>query len=202
MQIQHLRCDRILSLQAHVWNLAFISIDLCRELWWSHFRLEWRRGPSLRIKHDSLHSQFQQRCMWFVLKLILQVDIKYLKPGTRITIADSTSIIVRALPRQVDPIIHGMLETASEPIRWSDIGGLNDQIREVREVFGASLGDRSLGHRVISYKARVLCSCWYQTTSWCSALWSPWYWKNVVSKGVSDQHERYIPEGCVHQSCG
>ena len=75
----------------------------------------------------------------YILNFSKDVDIKSLKPGTRITIADSTSIIVRALPRQVDPIIHGMLETASEPIRWSDIGGLNDQIREVREVIELSL---------------------------------------------------------------
>ena len=46
---------------------------------------------------------------------------------------------MRVLPNEVDPSVHGMLTEDPGDITWSNIGGLNDQIREIREVCGAVL---------------------------------------------------------------
>ena len=44
-------------------------------------------------------------------------------------------MIIRPLPPKVDPSVSTMMEEQKDTIQWSDIGGLNDQIREIREVF-------------------------------------------------------------------
>lgn len=46
----------------------------------------------------------------------------------------TTKVIIRSLPPRVDPSVATMMEEQNETIKWSDIGGLNDQIREIREV--------------------------------------------------------------------
>lgn len=43
-------------------------------------------------------------------------------------------MIIRPLPPKVDPSVSTMMEEQKDTIQWSDIGGLNDQIREIREV--------------------------------------------------------------------
>ena len=43
-------------------------------------------------------------------------------------------MIIRTLPPKVDPSVATMMEEQNETIQWNDIGGLNDQIREIREV--------------------------------------------------------------------
>ena len=50
----------------------------------------------------------------------------------------TTKMIVRSLPPKVDPSVATMMEEQNETIQWSDIGGLNDQIREIREVGAVS----------------------------------------------------------------
>ena len=44
-------------------------------------------------------------------------------------------MIIRHLPPKVDPSVSTMMEEQKDTIQWSDIGGLNDQIREIREVY-------------------------------------------------------------------
>ena len=44
-------------------------------------------------------------------------------------------MIIRPLPPKVDPSVSTMMEEQKDTIQWSDIGGLNDQIREIREVY-------------------------------------------------------------------
>ena len=63
-----------------------------------------------------------------------KVDIRKLEQGTRVALDSTTKMIVRALPALVDPSVATMVEEKSETVNWNDIGGLNDQIREIREV--------------------------------------------------------------------
>ena len=62
-----------------------------------------------------------------------------LQQGTRVALDTTTKMIMQSLPPKVDPSVSAMMEETTEQIKWSDIGGLNDQIREIREVSRLSL---------------------------------------------------------------
>lgn len=58
---------------------------------------------------------------------------KKLKPGTRVALNKQTLSIVKTLPSSVDPDIMGAEILEKPSVTYNDIGGLQDQIREVKE---------------------------------------------------------------------
>ena len=57
-----------------------------------------------------------------------------LKSGTRVALDMTTLTIMRILPREVDPLVYKMsLEDAGDA-SFAGIGGLSEQVRELREV--------------------------------------------------------------------
>lgn len=77
-----------------------------------------------------------------------QVNKADLTAGTRVTLDMTTLTIMRKLPREVDPMVFGMLNQDPGKITYSDIGGLGDQIRELREVIELPLTNPDLFIRV------------------------------------------------------
>jgi len=76
-----------------------------------------------------------------------------LKPGTRVALDMTTLTIMRILPREVDPTVFHMQSSEEEgeggrKVSFSDIGGLNEQIRELREVIELPLTNPELFVRV------------------------------------------------------
>jgi len=72
-----------------------------------------------------------------------------LKPGTRVALDMTTLTIMRILPREVDPTVFHMQSGGEDSgVSFSDIGGLNDQIRELREVVELPLTNPELFIRV------------------------------------------------------
>ena len=78
-----------------------------------------------------------------------------LKPGTRVALDMTTLTIMRILPREVDPTVFHMQSTEDDEkndggkkVSFSDIGGLNEQIRELREVIELPLTNPELFVRV------------------------------------------------------
>jgi len=78
-----------------------------------------------------------------------------LKPGTRVALDMTTLTIMRILPREVDPTVFHMQATEEEggssgggKISFAEIGGLNEQIRELREVIELPLTNPELFVRV------------------------------------------------------
>jgi 26S proteasome regulatory subunit T4 len=72
-----------------------------------------------------------------------------LKPGTRVALDMTTLTIMRLLPREVDPTVFHMQASEEEGgVSFSDIGGLNEQIRELREVIELPLTNPELFIRV------------------------------------------------------
>ena len=62
------------------------------------------------------------------------VDRSKLKPGARVALNQRGSVIVDVLPDYTDPYVQ-LMEVVTKPlVRYSDIGGLSEQIREIREV--------------------------------------------------------------------
>lgn len=54
--------------------------------------------------------------------------------GTRVTLDMTTLTIMRRLPREVDPMIHNMSIEDPGSVTFEEIGGLAEQVREIREV--------------------------------------------------------------------
>jgi len=64
----------------------------------------------------------------------VQLDKASLKPGTRVALDVTTLTIMRKLPREVDPTVFQMVSEEPGKVSFSSVGGLNEQIRELREV--------------------------------------------------------------------
>ncbi|KAL9645545.1 hypothetical protein ABK040_000609 [Willaertia magna] len=65
-----------------------------------------------------------------------KIEKTKLKPGTRVALDMTTLTIMRILPREVDPSVYNMIESKDvklDKTSFAEIGGLNEQIRELRE---------------------------------------------------------------------
>ncbi|XP_041351522.1 26S proteasome regulatory subunit 10B [Gigantopelta aegis] len=77
-----------------------------------------------------------------------QLDKAKLKPGTRVALDMTTLTIMRYLPREVDPLVYNMSVEDPGEISYNMIGGLGEQIRELREVIELPLLNPELFIRV------------------------------------------------------
>lgn len=77
-----------------------------------------------------------------------KVDKSKLKPGTRVSLDMTTLTIMRNLPREVDPTVYNMLSENAGKVTWASIGGLSDEIRQIREVIELPLTNPELFKRV------------------------------------------------------
>jgi len=71
-----------------------------------------------------------------------------LKPGTRVALDMTTFTIMRALPREVDPLVYNMSHENPGDVSYGEVGGLTQQIRELREVIELPLTNPELFVRV------------------------------------------------------
>jgi 26S proteasome regulatory subunit T4 len=72
------------------------------------------------------------------------IDKEKLKQGARVALDMTTLTIMRVLPREVDPLVYNMSVEDPGDISFAGIGGLGEQIRELREVcesIGAGAND-------------------------------------------------------------
>lgn len=84
-----------------------------------------------------------------------------LKPGTRVALDMTTLTIMRVLPREVDPTVFHMQASEDDGgVSFADIGGLNEQIRELREVIELPLTNPELFTRV-GIKVSIFLTLWY-----------------------------------------
>ncbi len=77
-----------------------------------------------------------------------KLDKVKLVQGTRVALDMTTLTIMRQLPREVDPLVHNMLTEDPGSINYTEIGGLGDQIRQLREVVELPLTNPELFQRV------------------------------------------------------
>ena len=78
-----------------------------------------------------------------------KLDKSKLKHGTRVSLDMTTLTIMRPMPREVDPSVFNMIsgdDTAS--VGFGEIGGLAEQVRELREVIELPLTNPELFLRV------------------------------------------------------
>lgn len=85
----------------------------------------------------------------YVVGVRQKIDKALLKPGTRVSLDLQTYTIMRTLPREVDPVVFSMLTDEGGPkVSFNDVGGLNEQIRELRESVELPLSNPELFKRV------------------------------------------------------
>ena len=77
-----------------------------------------------------------------------KIDKAKLKVGTRVSLDVTTLTIMRVLQQEVDPAVHKMMTEDPGDVTWASIGGLSDQIREIREVIELPLTSPDLFLRV------------------------------------------------------
>lgn len=77
-----------------------------------------------------------------------QLNKAKLKSGTRVALDITTLTIMRYLPREVDPLVYNMMHEDPGNIDYTAIGGLGDQIRELREVIELPLMNPEIFIRV------------------------------------------------------
>ncbi|KAH9251049.1 26S protease regulatory subunit 10B [Batrachochytrium salamandrivorans] len=77
-----------------------------------------------------------------------KVDAAKLKAGVRVSLDMTTLTIMRILPREVDPAVFNMMTEDPGNVKYSDVGGLNDEIRELRETIELPLTNPELFKRV------------------------------------------------------
>lgn len=75
-------------------------------------------------------------------------DRSKLKKGVRVTLDITTLTIMRILPRETDPLVYNMTTFSPGDITFDGIGGLTEQIRELREVIELPLKNPELFQRV------------------------------------------------------
>lgn len=76
------------------------------------------------------------------------VDRSKLKKGVRVTLDITTLTIMRILPRETDPLVYNMTTFEQGEISFDGIGGLTEQIRELREVIELPLKNPEIFERV------------------------------------------------------
>eukprot|EP00270_Netrium_digitus_P011296 TRINITY_DN3585_c0_g1_i1.p1 TRINITY_DN3585_c0_g1~~TRINITY_DN3585_c0_g1_i1.p1 ORF type:complete len:398 (-),score=93.63 TRINITY_DN3585_c0_g1_i1:330-1523(-) len=84
----------------------------------------------------------------YVVGCRTKVDKSKLTAGTRVALDMTTLTIMRALPREVDPVVYNMVHEDPGNVSYSAIGGLSDQIRQLRESIELPLMNPELFERV------------------------------------------------------
>jgi len=70
----------------------------------------------------------------YVVSFRPTLPLDKLKPGTRVSLDMTTLTIMRILPREVDPLVYNMSLEDPGGATFAGIGGLGEQVRELREV--------------------------------------------------------------------
>lgn len=76
------------------------------------------------------------------------IDKNHLKVGVRISLDFATLTIMRILPREIDPAVYNMMMEDPGHVPYSEIGGLGDQIRDLRECVELPLTNPEIFKRV------------------------------------------------------
>ena len=70
----------------------------------------------------------------YVVGVRTRLDHSLLVNGRRVALDIATHTIMHALPREVDPSVHNMSTEDPGDVKYSDIGGLGDEVNEIREI--------------------------------------------------------------------
>nr|MDO8110130.1 proteasome-activating nucleotidase [Candidatus Sigynarchaeota archaeon] len=84
----------------------------------------------------------------FVVNSSSKLTKDELKPGVRVALNQRTMAVVETLPSSKDPFVRGMEIEELPDVSYADIGGLQEQIREIRETVELPLTNPELFEKV------------------------------------------------------
>jgi len=84
----------------------------------------------------------------FVVNVIKSIEKETLKPNSRVALNQRNFAIVEVLPQQKDPMVSAMEVEDRPTVAYEDIGGLEDQILELRETVELPLTSPELFEKV------------------------------------------------------
>ncbi|ORY30243.1 ATPase [Naematelia encephala] len=84
----------------------------------------------------------------YVVSFRPTLPVSKLKAGVRVSLDMTTLTIMRILPREVDPMVYNMSLEDPGSVSFAGIGGLGEQVRELREVIELPLMNPELFERV------------------------------------------------------
>jgi len=84
----------------------------------------------------------------YVVSFRPALPVAKLKAGTRVSLDMTTLTIMRILPREVDPLVYKMSMEDPGDASFAGIGGLGEQVRELREIIELPLLNPELFQRV------------------------------------------------------
>ena len=110
----------------------------------------------------------------YVVGCCWQLDKCKLKPGTRVALDMTTLTITRYLPREVDPLVYNMSHEDPGNVSYSEIGGLSEQIRELREVGSVCFVLWTYQEMVLVLKCLKASACGVWVSGAWAAVWGGW----------------------------
>ena len=84
----------------------------------------------------------------FVVQCKKAVDKTKLKVGTRVALDFTTLTIMRILPHEIDPRVYNMMTEDPGNVTYASVGGLADQIRDLRETVELPITNPELFKRI------------------------------------------------------
>eukprot|EP00922_Rhytidocystis_sp_ex-Travisia-forbesii_P028427 GHVS01041716.1.p1 GENE.GHVS01041716.1~~GHVS01041716.1.p1 ORF type:complete len:393 (+),score=61.04 GHVS01041716.1:79-1257(+) len=84
----------------------------------------------------------------YVVGCKAKLDKAKLVSGVRVALDMTTLTVMRTLPREVDPMVFNMLHEDPGKVTYTEVGGLGEQIRQMREVVELPLTNPELFKRV------------------------------------------------------
>lgn len=84
----------------------------------------------------------------YVVGVRTRLDRSLLTNGRRVALDIATHTIMHALPREVDPSVYHMSTEDPGKVAYNDIGGLGDQLNEIREIIELPLVNPGIFERV------------------------------------------------------
>jgi 26S proteasome regulatory subunit T2 len=115
----------------------------------------------------------------FYVSIMSYVDKDLLEPGCQVLLHHKTQSVVGVLQDDIDPMVSVMKLDKAPTESYADIGGLEQQIQEIKVVPFLIPRERELSlalgiSRATSYTSRTIRGNGYQTTERCYPLWCTW----------------------------
>ncbi len=145
---------RIRQLELQIRTLEADKERLEREL--SHMRTEMSRlrqppafaGTVIELLEDDRAIVQNYNGPRFVVRIAPWIEREKLKPGSRVALDQRTMAVVELLPSDKDPSVLGFEVIERPQVTYSDIGGLEKQIQELREAVELPLKHPELFEKV------------------------------------------------------
>jgi len=145
---------KLMKVEEELRNLNMEKEKLLEEISYLRSELEKLKAPPLieayvvEVLNDGRAIVKSSTGPNLVVQVSSEIDIKRLKPYTRVALSQRNFAIVEVLPQTEDPYVQVMEVIEKPNVTYDDIGGLEQQKQEIREVIELPLKHPELFERI------------------------------------------------------